>query len=423
MTSETTCETNFTPQPSKAKWTKRDYVNVLLAMLIKFGDGVEIYLPGVIVQTVSCELGVSFFQEGILAVVFYLVQSVAQMSAVPLAKRFGDKFTLLFSLYSSIIFTVVCALVPNYYTLLLARALIGLGCGLNSSTVGVFGAKNVSSKEILPTFSFLHGSIAFTLGGGWASLMGWLLLESIGWRVFVLLTSIPWFIPPIIILHCCILDENSTSESTNLLKEKAEIETELDENFTEKVIKGSFFMGLCSWVGHGSIMLLPSLIRGHNLENDSLNFGKCAKVVHGDQFLILAAVTGLASFVGRPIGFIIRQHVRFWALQSVLMICGVISSGIILTKPGLLVESVMMGLIKFINSVQMMEVIILNFDADYFGHPGLALGSAIMQVTASFGCVISSALAVFTNPYHAVLAVLVVNLAQIIVICSMKERR
>ena len=116
MTSETTCETNITPQPSKAKWTKQDYVNVLLAMLIKFGDGVEIYLPGVIVQTVSCELGVSFFQEGILAVVFYLVQSVAQMSAVPLAKRFGDKFTLLFSLYSSIIFTVVCALVPNYYT-------------------------------------------------------------------------------------------------------------------------------------------------------------------------------------------------------------------------------------------------------------------------------------------------------------------
>ena len=35
-----------------AKWTSRDYQLVLLCLLIKFGDSVEIYLPGVITQKV-----------------------------------------------------------------------------------------------------------------------------------------------------------------------------------------------------------------------------------------------------------------------------------------------------------------------------------------------------------------------------------
>ena len=54
----------MTPCPKAARWTKRDYKFLALAMLIKFGDAVEMYMPGVITQKVSCELDVSFFPGG-----------------------------------------------------------------------------------------------------------------------------------------------------------------------------------------------------------------------------------------------------------------------------------------------------------------------------------------------------------------------
>ena len=185
-------------------WTKQDYLYLALAMMVKFGDGVEIYLPGVITQKVSCELGLSSLQEGLLAIVIYVFQGIAVLSAVKLASWFGERAVVLYSLYSSIVFTILCAIVPNYFTLLFSRALIGIGCGLNASLIGVLCVKNISSKNILPKFSFLHASLAFTLGATWASLLGWLLLDHLGWRIFVLLTSIPLFIPPIFILHCYI---------------------------------------------------------------------------------------------------------------------------------------------------------------------------------------------------------------------------
>ena len=75
----------------------KDYILILLAILIKLGDGVEIYLPGVITQTVSCELGVSKVQEGILAVIFSLSYASTLLFSVFVLKILGERATLLLS--------------------------------------------------------------------------------------------------------------------------------------------------------------------------------------------------------------------------------------------------------------------------------------------------------------------------------------
>ena len=49
------------PQQTTARWSKQDYIYLTFASLVKFGDSVEMYLPGVVTQKVSCELGVSSF--------------------------------------------------------------------------------------------------------------------------------------------------------------------------------------------------------------------------------------------------------------------------------------------------------------------------------------------------------------------------
>ena len=54
------------------KWTKRDLMLLALNILVKFGDGVEIYLPGVITQIVSCQMKLTSLQEGILAITLFV---------------------------------------------------------------------------------------------------------------------------------------------------------------------------------------------------------------------------------------------------------------------------------------------------------------------------------------------------------------
>ena len=167
---------------------------------------------------------------------------------------------------------------------------------------------------------------------------------------------------------------------------------------------------------------MPSLIRRHNLDMISVDTQKCEQVVHGNQYLILAAVTGLANVLGRPIGFLLRSHVKFAVLQTAFMLGVAISYGTILTKPGLLIESIMMGIGKLCYSMQGAEETILLWDVEYFGVAGLLLGSALSNTTGQLGAVISTSLAVFIDPYTAVLVTLVVVLAQIALIWMMTER-
>ena len=56
------------PPPPPRSWTKQDYIATAIYLLVQLGESVEVYLPGVINQVVSCELGVSHFQEGVLGV-------------------------------------------------------------------------------------------------------------------------------------------------------------------------------------------------------------------------------------------------------------------------------------------------------------------------------------------------------------------
>ena len=426
--------------PSLTTWTKSDYVNLALGSLIKFGDGVEIYLPGVITQKVSCELGVTGLQESILAVILYVFFAASVMTTIPLSRKFGERNVLLLSLYTSILFAVLCALVPNYWTLLVSRALIGICVGLNMATVGVFTSKHASSEQVANATAFVTGSVALTFGSGWISILGWLLLDKIDWRNFVLVTSIPIFVPPILMLHFCASEARENianveqaistpstsaqqSESTTLLKNK----TSTVSSFAFKVIKASLFVASNVCVGYGSIILLPSVIRGykHIDEDDTTSraIRECEDVVQGNDLLIIALVTGGANVIGRPLGYFLRKCISFRVLQSTLALATALSYGIMLFNPGLVLASVLMGVGKLSYSIQGAEASILPYDLSYFGSANFELGAGIVMSSAMAGAVLGTSLAAFLAPNAAVFATCIISVAQIVVVCLMDERR
>ena len=437
-------------------WTRQDYLLVFIAVMIKLGDGVEVYLPGVITQTVACELGVSELQESILAVILYLFWAISVMSAVPIIKRFGERACLLLSLYLSIFFAILCALVPNYYTILLSRALTGICGGLNACTIGIYLAKHVSSKDVLTVGSFLSEGLAYPVGGAWVSVLGWLILEHTSWRVFVLLTSIPLFVPPIIMLHAFVTEksevrelESETSYSltennvvgteheslvTDNLEQESLVTNNLEheslvtnkpanvKNFRARVFKSSLFFFCSICIGFGSIILLPWLIRSHKEENVDDDDEKCAQVVKGTDFLVLALITGVTNVVGRPIGYILWSRVRFLVLQSTLTGVMVLCYSIILFTPNLIAAEVLLAISKLCYSIQAIEIAILSYDYDYFGLTGLELGSSVSTAVGLIGGVVGSSLAAFLKSHIAIIVTLVIACVQFILVFFMKER-
>ena len=74
-------------EKSTSGWTKKDGLLLALTAMVKFGDGVEIYLPGVITQLVSCELGVSSVGEGVLGLALYAAMMVSILGLLTVSIR------------------------------------------------------------------------------------------------------------------------------------------------------------------------------------------------------------------------------------------------------------------------------------------------------------------------------------------------
>ena len=406
------------------KWTGKDYIFLVQWMLIKFGHGIEIYLPGIITQQVSCEIDISPLGESVLGVILYVFMALATLISMPLAKKLGNKFVLYLSLYSSIIFAVVCAIVPNYWTLLISRALTGICVGLTAATSGVYFTQNVSSIEIVPTGAFLQG-FAIALGSTWIGFLGWCLLDLINWREFILCTSIPWFIPPIIILHCNLEKSDSHEELLDSDSRKKEHFKE-PTDFNLRLCKGSLFIGLLMVFGYGSILLVPQLMKSNNFENSesplnstTVEYDPCQGVVHGTEYLVIAAISGGSQFFGRYFGFLLRKCFKFRVLQSVIGALTAVSCAVVLLKPGLWLQYTCLGIAKMVYGMQSTESLILLLDAEYFGSDGIAASSTLMFTVAYVGGIGGVALASFLNPYTTTLMCVVSSSMLVCVVLSM----
>ena len=56
--------------PSK-KFSTRELIALIAICLTHMGDAVEIYLPSILTQNISCEMKLGDFEQGILSMVFY----------------------------------------------------------------------------------------------------------------------------------------------------------------------------------------------------------------------------------------------------------------------------------------------------------------------------------------------------------------
>ena len=393
--------------------TRTDIYLTAAATMMNFGDAVEIYLPGVITQSASSELGVSRTQEGILGIILYLSLALSCFILPAIKNKVGNKELLLMSLYTSVIATVFCCLVPNYWTLVLSRALLGLCIGLNMSISGVYFAEEVSSYGVYNVGQML-GLMTFGLGAGWVAILGYFILSKIGWRFFILCTSVPIFIPPIFIFHF-ILRKTPKEESKADQTSKTEETVIKVKGFWGRLIKGCITNFINTFQGWGSILLIPALLTRLD-EKESI-------MTEEQELLILALLYGGAKLLGRILSIFLLKYVPFRILQPFLSV--VIAScylTLVIMNNNVMTTVLAMGIANMCFCVSRCELTLMEFDKYYFGTERLVLAAGLMAGCAMLGAAVGATTAQFLSCPHAVIVTFALSCVQVATFCSITER-
>ena len=316
--------------------------------------------------------------------------------------------------------TVVCAVVANYATLLLSRALIGFCVGLNLSIHTVMIAELVSSKLILADI-MLIASLAYTAGGIWCAFLGYLLLEILGWRTFILLTSLPIFVLPIFMLHFC-LNKTDDQQAQDLTANSDSDTEEKIPNFVARTTKLGLYCAVNSFQGWLTILLVPDLIQALKIDEVGSNSDCSTTVIQGLEFLLLALVT-FAAIAGRLFVHNVRHLVCFRTLQLIVAVVNVGCFAGMLAQGSLVVVILTNFIVKFLFGITAMAATYILYDVDYFGASGLASGSSIAYGVGLIGGVFGTVMVSFAPLLSVKVTAIVISSLQILIVLSMTEVR
>ena len=402
---------------------KQDIFVATIYILIAFGEGIETYLPGVITQYVSCDIGVSAFQEGLLGCIFFLTIPVGVFLGGTIANKIGVRKLLLASLYLNCLATVACAVVANYLTLSLSRALIGFCIGLihvHSVFVTKYASPQFKDKILFA------GILSFTIGSSYIAVLGYLILDYAGWRVFILLSSLPIFILPILLLHTEFTETgaNVSADSPLLRHSDNSVEAPQEEEKEEKSSNASRLKVLqlmlhkfaIFYAGRGTVMLMPSLIEAFNVSQVIEGTDPCETITAGSDFLILAAVFSF-SIVGRITGYLTRNSPNFRVYLIIPSVLLILSYAAMLLDNSLIIIVISGAIIKIVYSQIMIIVGFIYYDERYFKHTGLNLtiGTSIIFGVGELGGFAGTAVASFVSATDGVIGALIMSVVVFII--------
>ena len=333
--------------------------------------------------------------------------------------RFGRRELTLFSLYLSIPGTVVCSIVADYKSLLLSRALIGFCIGLSFSTPCVMMAELASNRTILHDILMISATM-YAVGGVWSSVLGYLLLDLIGWRIFLLLTSLPFFIPPIFMLHFCFLGTSPKIKKENT--QKLQNGTETAPNFVARTTKLGLFCGISSFQGWLTILLVPTMIHMLNIKKAEPNSDCSVTVTQGSELLLLGIVSSASSF-GKLFRHSINNMISFRKSQVIAALLNVVAFTAMLEVGmdrlvGIVLSNFM---VKFLFGFSSMAQTYIQADIDYFGAENFALGSGISCAIGMAGGMLGTAMVAFTPISYVIITALMISALNVPLVLCMSE--
>ena len=279
-------------------------------------------------------------------------------------------------------------------------------------------AEMVSNQSILDEIVFIS-CITTTVGGVWSAVLGYLLLDLLGWRFFILLTSLPVFVPPILMLHFCFVN-TAGPQVENEENQTIEKEVVIVPNFLARTIKLGLYSAISTFQGWLTILLVPTLIQMLKIKEAEPNSDCSVTVTQGWELLLLGLVT-FAAIIGRFFIHHMRKRVSFRKLQVVVALLNVASFAAMLAQHNLPVVVVTNFIVKILYGITAMTYNFILYDIGYFGTARFALGSSVALAIGLFGGVAGTAMVAFVPLFAVIITALVLSAIEIFVVLSMTE--
>lgn len=156
-------------------------------------------------SSASSDTSISDVETSFLSTVVFIGMLVGALLSGLSSDHIGRRPTVLLSTLCTALFGLLSAFVPNYQLLLICRCLVGVGVGASPAALALF-------TEFLPKAKrgeyLIHYLCFFSAGAVFEVAVAWLVLNTYGWRVLLLVSAIPAIV--LIVLVACYLPESSS---------------------------------------------------------------------------------------------------------------------------------------------------------------------------------------------------------------------
>ena len=278
----------------------------------------------------------------------------------------------------SIIASVFCAVMPDYISLIVSRIILGATIAINTTPVSVY-ISEISPNKRFYTMSTVLSAMGWSSGGGWCGILGYLFLGRLGWRWFVLLTSVPLFILPIIMFQFFLPEtkkDKTEDENCNRLPGDTNIVTTERSTMIMRILKTQL-VAVCSLVIYfGGMLLLPALIKEDNIRNDR---DIPCKSIHGVQFLTVSLLFGVCHILGKVLWLLLHNLGTSTAISltflSIINLCTLIALQFSYTHVIFLI--LCLSVVQTLMSAMATVLDILCYDKFFFTEPYLPISTGI----------------------------------------------
>ena len=169
-------------------WGKFSWKLMAIVGLCYASDGIELTLISIITPILQCQWNLSSFQASATSSCLFLGMGIGSTYWGWLGDKYGRKKVMIISVAITCYFALLCADSPGYVWFLLLRFFVGIGTGglvFTTTYVAEFIVRKHRGKALVSV------DIFFSLGSLYSSMLAYFVINTAGWRVFLLLTSLP----------------------------------------------------------------------------------------------------------------------------------------------------------------------------------------------------------------------------------------
>ena len=233
-----------------------------------------------------------------------------------------------------------------------------------------------------------------------------------GWRTFILVTSLPLFIPPIVMLHCYFHEETAPGKE----EEKEEIIQKEKQatvpNFAARLTKLATFRGIVDFQGWMTILLVPTLIQLLKIKEAKPDTDCSVTVTQGKELLLLGLVT-FAAVLGRILLHLARKTLSFRKRQTIVVVINVACFVVMVSQENLAVAVTTNFIVKFMYGAASMDSCYIAYEESYYGVENFTFGCVIQEGVAVLGGVVGLVLVAYAPSSYVMISAAVVAAVQI----------